>query len=135
MARTKKNKPGRNKKAAAAAASSSAAPPPPASRPAKKPKLAHKPKLHVPSIPSHYNGFHPPSAGWQVPRVPASLITPESFFTEFIAKRQPCIITGDTSVLDETTRAKWRDLTYLAQVAGTQRILVEEKGPAGEHCS
>ncbi|KNE68217.1 hypothetical protein AMAG_12895 [Allomyces macrogynus ATCC 38327] len=128
MARTKKNKPGRTKRATATAASGPAAPPPSTTRPAKKPKLVRKPELRIPSIPSQYNGFHLPSAGWQVPRVSASSITPESFFTEFIAKRQPCIITGDTSVLDDATHAKWRDLTYLAQVAGAQRILVEEKG-------
>ncbi|KAJ3370827.1 hypothetical protein GGF31_003855 [Allomyces arbusculus] len=130
MARTKKSKPGRNKKAAAAA-SGSVAPPPSTTHPAKKPKLARKPKLPIPSIPSQYAGFHPSSPGWQVPRVSASSLTPQTFFTEYIAKRRPCIITGDTSVLGDATRAKWRDLAYLAQVAGAQRILVEEKGAAG----
>lgn len=68
-------------------------------------------------------------------RISSDIISPEEFFSKYIRKRQPCIISNH--LRDETWHgARWTN-DYLRQVAGTCTVKVEtreEKGKFGIGC-
>ncbi|KAJ3182962.1 hypothetical protein HDU87_007384 [Geranomyces variabilis] len=71
-----------------------------------------------------YSGFHPPTA-WSPARIDPATITPNDFFTRYIATRTPVIL----SPFAETLRAKWTK-AYLARTAGSLPVIVEERDAA-----
>ncbi|KAI8586923.1 cupin-like domain-containing protein [Geranomyces variabilis] len=77
-----------------------------------------------------YTGFHPPSpktsaTAWSPARIDPATITPDDFFTRYIATRTPVIL----SPFAETLRAKWTK-AYLARTAGSLPVIVEQRDAA-----
>ncbi|KAJ3154741.1 hypothetical protein HDU89_007981 [Geranomyces variabilis] len=77
-----------------------------------------------------YTGFHPPSPktsakAWSPARIDPATITPDDFFTRYIATRTPVIL----SPFAETLRAKWTK-AYLARTAGSLPVIVEQRDAA-----
>jgi ribosomal protein L16 Arg81 hydroxylase len=78
---------------------------------------------------NHYTGFRV-SAQWSVERISAT-ISPEEFFSKYIAPRKPVILTSH--IRDTEWKASLWSNEYLKKKAGTSKIKVEKKDKNGNY--
>jgi hypothetical protein len=82
--------------------------------------------------PNLYAGFQVPVDGYAIERVCLQELTPEAFFTRFVATRTPVVLTGFLQDESFTAPARWTN-AYLRETAGDARLRVEERGNSTEN--
>jgi hypothetical protein len=104
-----------------------------------------KAKIKSTSSINHYAGWKVPSNNYTIPSISIGnddVITPESFYNEFIRQRKPVVIhavSGDTdkasSLLADllSNLTKWKDVNYLkSQIHSNQKVMVEQRSSCSD---